>query len=189
MTSPGHRRQSGHEREVETLMRQRQDFYTLCPSCETRIPLTLAARLQASRHGTTCHCSACSNEWVCIHEWIYRELPSVASQPQISGLAREPVPGYGQHVLPDHAVPGLPQAAPGYAAPPMPRPHMLPTYQPPRPAVPAAESGLLPSAGQVSGQDQQASQPAPAPHAWSFERQASPEHQPSSGTLHDRIDR
>ena len=29
-------------------MRQRQDFYTLCPGCETKVKLTLAAKLQAA---------------------------------------------------------------------------------------------------------------------------------------------
>ena len=47
-------------------MQQRQDFYTLCPSCETRISLTLASRLQAARHGALCQCPSCANEWVCI---------------------------------------------------------------------------------------------------------------------------
>ena len=73
----------------------------------------------------------------------------------------------------------------------MPRPHMLPTYQPPQ------RVEQVPAAAQQQPVDQQAEQSsngplpqqAPAPHAWSFERQP----QATSGVLpsqsRDQLDR
>lgn len=85
-------------------MRFREDYYTLCPECDARISLTLAARLQATRLGSSCHCD-CGHEWVCIGEWVSRDQ-SVSAGP-------------------------APQIVPAGAPP---RPHLLPTYQPPAPA-------------------------------------------------------
>ena len=59
-------------------MRPRYDFYTFCPECETPMPLTLAAKLQASRGGRagcSCRCKGCQHEWISIQEWIFRNLP------------------------------------------------------------------------------------------------------------------
>lgn len=60
-------------------MRPRTDFYTHCPQCESKISLPLAAKLQASRAGAQCSCSKCQHEWICIQEWIYREMPATPS--------------------------------------------------------------------------------------------------------------
>lgn len=54
-------------------MRSKPSYYTVCPECENRISLTLAAKLQAGRSGTSCICSGCKHTWVCIQEWIINE--------------------------------------------------------------------------------------------------------------------
>ena len=71
---------------------QRQDFYTLCPGCETKVKLTLAAKLQAARAGCSCVCKSCKHEWVCIQEWIYRIEPIDHSRPVIAPNEHSPVP-------------------------------------------------------------------------------------------------
>ena len=71
---------------------QRQDFYTLCPGCETKVKLTLAAKLQAARSGCSCVCKSCKHEWVCIQEWIYRIEPIDHSRPVIAPNEHSPVP-------------------------------------------------------------------------------------------------
>lgn len=170
-------------------MRLRHDFYTLCPSCETRISLTLAARLQASRHGTTCHCPSCSNDWICIQEWIYRDTPSQMLQPQPSNMA-EMAPNYGQQSVPAYAAPATPVPAHTQAPAAMPRPHMLPTFQPPQrvqPPMPTAQQHVQPGIPQPA-QETPPSQPAPAPHAWSFERQPQATKQSASSSQYDRLD-
>lgn len=130
-------------------MRQRHDFYTLCPSCETRVSLTLAARLQAARHGTTCHCPSCQNEWNCIQEWVYRDAPDqFASQPMAALQSYEP------QQPATHAAPMTQHPAHTQSPAAMPRPHMLPTYQPPQhaqPPMPAAQQPVQPGAAASSG--------------------------------------
>ncbi|MFP6766494.1 MAG: hypothetical protein VB858_22885 [Planctomycetaceae bacterium] len=77
-------------------MRLRKDFYTLCPDCEARIMLTLAAQLQATRLGTSCLCE-CGHEWVSISEWIYRDsglLPEAASPFPSAPLPRPHLPEF-----------------------------------------------------------------------------------------------
>ncbi len=167
-------------------MRQRHDFYTLCPSCDTRITLTLAARLQAARHGTTCHCPSCQNEWNCIQEWVYRDAPNqFLSQPA-------PAPAAVQTYEPAQpATYGTPMTQhPAHTQTPsgLPRPHLLPTYQPPLHSQPAAQQQRPPGVPQ-SVQDAPPSQPAPAPHAWSFERQPQVAKQPAAPSPYDRFDR
>ena len=117
-------------------MRFREDFYTLCPECDARISLTLAARLQATRLGSSCQCK-CGHDWICISEWVYRD---------------EPV-----------APPAAPQVVSGPVSPGAPpRPHLLPTFQPPAHAAP-------PQAAQAHSQPEPASDGAgsvPLPHAF-----------------------
>ncbi|MHC4875964.1 MAG: hypothetical protein ACYTGL_05655 [Planctomycetota bacterium] len=164
-------------------MRQRQDFYTLCPSCETRIPVTLASRLQAARSGSSCRCPSCSNEWICIQEWIYRDSPAQSLPQQV------PVPNQyapAPVVQPVYAVPIDPHPAHTQGPAQMPRPHMLPTYQPPQ------RVEQTPAAAQQQPEhasNSQIPQQAPAPHAWSFERQpqATSDVQPSQ--RRDQLDR
>lgn len=148
-------------------MRHRQDFYTLCPGCETRVELTLAAKLQAARAGCSCECHTCSHEWVCIQEWVYRDEPIDHALPV---AAHQP----SQPAIPNHAA-SVPQAPPAtVAAAQPPRPH-LPTFQPPKPAAqpqPAASATEPHLAA-----DQPSEKPVPTPHAWSWERSAQ---QPSS---------
>lgn len=155
--------------KVET-MRHRQDFYTLCPGCETRVELTLAAKLQAARAGCSCECHTCRHEWICIQEWVYRDEPIDHTQPV---AAHQP----GQPALPSHAT-GAPQAPPAtVAAAQPPRPH-LPTFQPPQPAAPAAQQQPAASATEPHlAADQPSEKPVPTPHAWSWERSA--QQQPS----------
>ncbi len=165
-------------------MRHRHDFYTLCPSCETRVTLPLAARLQAARHGTTCRCPSCSNEWNCIQEWIYRDSADRLLQQQSAA------PAYGQQVPPAYVTPTVPHPAHTQGAVTMPRPHLLPTYQPPQrvqPPMPTAHQQMQPG---VTLPPQQAptSQPAPAPHAWSFERQPQSSMQSASPSPYGRRD-
>jgi hypothetical protein len=170
-------------------MRQRHDFYTLCPSCETRVSLTLAARLQAARHGTTCHCPSCQNEWNCIQEWIYRDTPNqFLSQPAVAPAA---VQAYEPQQPQTYAAPMTQHPAHTQTPAAMPRPHMLPTYQPPQhsqPQMPAAQQQMQPAMPQPA-QEAPPSQPAPAPHAWSFERQPQASKQTSGPSQYDRYDR
>lgn len=65
-------------------MRPREDFYTHCPQCETRLRITLAAKLQAGRAGSLCQCRKCNHEWVCIQEWMYRDLPTLQAAPRVA---------------------------------------------------------------------------------------------------------
>jgi hypothetical protein len=145
-------------------MRQRQDFYTLCPGCETKIELTLAAKLQSARSGCSCVCQSCKHEWVCIQEWVYRHESIDHSQPIAT---------------PQQVPTGYPQQTGGYQQTPPPtvvavqppRPH-LPTFQPPRPIAPAAQPQPVAMSGGDAyiAQDQASVNPVPAPHAWSWER-------------------
>ncbi|MBI1310011.1 hypothetical protein GC176_01800 [bacterium] len=170
-------------------MRQRQDFYTLCPSCETRISLPLAAKLQAARHGTSCHCPSCSNDWVCIQEWIYRDLPSQTLQQPVS-VPPQMAPAFAPPARPAYATPIDPHPAHIQTPAAMPRPHLLPTYQPPQriPQPAATAASQVPSSAQQTGLETPVSQPAPAPHAWSFERQPHVT-QPATPSTYDRFDR
>lgn len=148
-------------KKVET-MRQRQDFYTLCPGCETRVELTLAAKLQAARAGCSCECHTCKHEWVCIQEWIYRDEPLDHALPVAASQS-------SQSAIPDHAA-GLPRTPPATVATQPPRPH-LPTFQPPQPVAPSAQQQPAASAGEPHlAADQPSQKPVPAPHAWSWER-------------------
>lgn len=54
-------------------MRSNNSYFTMCPECDTHISLTLAAKLQAGRIGTSCICSRCEHTWICIQEWILTE--------------------------------------------------------------------------------------------------------------------
>ena len=123
-------------------MRSRIDFYTLCPECDARITLTLAAQLQATRRGTSCRCR-CGHDWTCISEWIYRSTPDAT----------------------DTALNLMPQAQPPAMSPP--RPYLLPTYQPPMPtAAPQQTVGDRPLS--IAQPHENHSQPSvPAPHAFS----------------------
>lgn len=152
-------------------MRHRQDFYTLCPSCETRIEMTLAANLQAARAGSSCRCHSCHHEWVCIQEWIYRREPVDSSQTVLPSTVSAPAP-----VEQVSEQPAQTQFAPMQP----PRPH-LPTFQPKQPIqTPAAinQSGIAgtapvsPGPGHSEPAEQPAASKIPAPHAWSFERQS-----------------
>ena len=150
------------------MMRQQQDFYTLCPGCEAKIELTLAAKLQAARSGCSCLCYSCEHEWVCIQEWIYRHESIDHSQP-ITAPQQHPM-GYPQQVG------GYQQPSPAtVAAAQPPRPH-LPTFQPPQPVAPAAHQQPAALAGGAPiTPDQPSQKPVPAPHAWSWERKAQPQ--------------
>lgn len=158
-------------------MRQRQDFYTLCPGCEAKVDLTLAAKLQAARAGCSCVCSSCEHEWVCIQEWIYRREPIDHSQPIAAPNEHPPItvqPETGQQQ--PAGFPHQPAAAVVTAQPP--RPH-LPTFQPPQPiAQPAHQQSTAQTTEQPIAPQQQDSPPVPAPHAWSWERK--PEQQSTS---------
>ena len=121
-------------------MRQRQDFYTLCPGCETKVKLTLAAKLQAARAGCSCVCKSCKHEWVCIQEWIYRVEPFDHSQPVIAPNEHSPVPT--QSSQPQTG--GVLQSPTTVTAAP-PRRH-LPTFQPPQPIAPPAHQQMAPLA-------------------------------------------
>jgi hypothetical protein len=127
-------------------MRFLEDFYTLCPECDSHLMLTLAARLQAARLGTSCHCE-CGHEWICISEWIYRTAPAPVSSPAITA----------------------PPVQPAAMSPP--RPYLLPTYQPPLPVAPQPAqqtSGVPAPATQATSADPNHGQtPVPAPHAFS----------------------
>jgi hypothetical protein len=148
-------------------MRQRHDFYTHCPGCETKGELTLAAKLQAARAGCSCVCRACHHEWVCIQEWIYRRESVDHSQPIITPE---------QPVALSHEYRGYAQTPPVAAMQP-PRPH-LPTFQPPQPIAHPSKPIEQPSQQQVAASnnsnllasDQPTVNPVPAPHAWSWER-------------------
>lgn len=122
------------------VMRQRMDYYTICPECESRVAVTHPARLQAGRNGTSCVCVSphCSHEWICIQEWIYRN-----SLVTPRAIVAAPAPAPLMH-------PG------GGMAPP--RPH-LPTFQPPQ-----SMPGSVPATADAPAQS------VPAPHAWSWER-------------------
>jgi hypothetical protein len=163
-------------------MRQRQDFYTLCPSCETSVELTLAAKLQAARAGCSCACHSCQHEWVCIQEWIYRHESIDLSQPIVTAQPIAPVQQPAQ----------VPQQVGGYqhtppatvAAIQPPRPH-LPTFQPPQPiAQPAQQQPVQQQPATLAvdvpvASDQQNVAQVPAPHAWSWERKAQEQPSPS----------
>ena len=152
-------------------MRQRQDFYTLCPGCETKVELTLAAKLQAARAGCSCVCASCEHEWVCIQEWIYRRDPIDHSQPITAPNEHPPIAAQPQ------SSGSLQQPTTTSAAAQPPRPH-LPTFQPPQPIAPPAHQQPTPLASQLPvAPEQQNSPPVPAPHAWSWERKA--EQQPA----------
>ena len=163
-------------------MRQRQDFYTLCPGCDSKVELTLAAKLQAARAGCSCACPSenCKHEWVCIQEWIYRVEPIDHSKPVMAPNEHPPVTAPSQ---PSQEPFGQPQSgdfrqppATTVAAAQPPRPH-LPTYQPPQPIAPPAQQ--QPTQQQAAQTPQQPdSPPVPAPHAWSWERKT--EQQPAS---------
>jgi len=113
-------------------MRLRKDFFTLCPECESRISLTLAAQLQATRLGTSCLCE-CGHEWVCISEWIYRDngfLPE-AELPRTPGVLPRPhLPVFQPPTLPAIAQSpaGLPRRVEESSAvqSPIPLPHVIP---------------------------------------------------------------
>lgn len=124
-------------------MRSRIDFYTLCPECDARITLTLAAQLQATRRGTSCRCR-CGHDWTCISEWIYRITPDAS----------------------DAAVDMTPQAQPPAMSPP--RPYLLPTYQPPMPiAAPQQTVGGRSPLSVSQPHGNQGPLPVPSPHAFS----------------------
>lgn len=153
-------------------MRQRHDFYTLCPGCEAQIELTLAAKLQSARAGCSCSCNLCKHEWVCIQEWIYRHESLDLSQPvhfpqQHSAVSSQQA---GGHVVPAANVP-----EPAVTPMQPPRPH-LPTFQPPQPAgQPVQQNPVLqqPAVSSIDGPAPAEEQNrVPAPHAWSWERQA-----------------
>ena len=154
-------------------MRERHDFYTLCPSCETKVELTLAANLQAARAGTSCQCGSCHHEWVCIQEWIYRHESADLRQP-LQAPAQPTVTTQEHNGYSQSPATGVPAMQP-------PRPH-LPTFQPAQPvhqtqAAPATPSATNASLGHIAPlQQQPSSNPIPAPHAWSWERQA--KHEP-----------
>ncbi|NQV26973.1 MAG: hypothetical protein HQ518_21700 [Rhodopirellula sp.] len=156
-------------------MRPRQDFYTLCPSCETRVELTLAAKLQSARAGCMCHCQSCKHEWVCIQEWIYRRESIDHSQPIATP---HQYPAAAPAVQPQAT--GFPQASPAtIAAVQPPRPH-LPTFQPPQPIAPMVHQQPVAQTSEVPVSiDQPTSKPVPAPHAWSWERKTVSQPSPS----------
>lgn len=112
-------------------MRPRIDFYTLCPKCEAKVPLTLASKLQAGRAGCSCACGACKNEWICIQEWIYRSqlAPLPIAMPPASPVISQPFPQpvvHGPQSVPRPHLPlGGPVMAPQYAASgsSLPQPH------------------------------------------------------------------
>lgn len=156
-------------------MRQRQDFYTLCPSCETKVKLTLAAKLQAARAGCSCVCSSesCKHEWVCIQEWIYRVEPIDHSQPVLAPNDHPPV----QTQAHQPQTGGFLQQPTHVAASQPPRPH-LPTFQPPQPIAPPAYQQQAPVASDApEPAEQPNATPVPPPHAWSWERKT--EQQPA----------
>lgn len=139
-------------------MRPREDFYTHCPQCETRLKLTLATKLQAGRAGSLCNCRKCNHEWVCIQEWIYREVPGMPA------ATRPPLPSIQMPI----AQPLMPMVQP-VETNVVPRPHLF--GQPA--AMPAA------AAAQPAAQGHSA---VPQPHiqAWSWERAATPRTQATS---------
>jgi hypothetical protein len=161
-------------------MRQRQDFYTLCPGCETKVELTLAAKLQAARAGCSCICQSCEHEWVCIQEWIYRVEAIDHSQPVLAPNEHPPVPT--QFSQPQAG--GFLQPTPTAATTQPPRPH-LPTFQPPQPIGPPAHQQQAPVASDVpTPVEQPNAAPVPAPHAWSWERKSEPQPAPQQNSQH-----
>ena len=167
-------------------MRQRQDFYTLCPSCETKVNLTLAAKLQAARAGCSCVCTSesCKHEWVCIQEWIYRVEPIDHSKPVLAPNEHPPVPTQAHQ---PHSGGFLQQPTPVAVSQP-PRPH-LPTFQPPQPIAPPAHQQQTPVASNApEPAEPPNATPVPPPHAWSWERkteqQPAPQQNPQSGYGH-----
>ncbi len=159
-------------------MRQRQDFYTLCPGCETKVKLTLAAKLQAARAGCMCVCQSCEHEWVCIQEWIYRAETIDHSRPITAPNEHPPVTAQPHTGEPQST--GFPQQpATTVAAMQPPRPH-LPTFQPPQPiAAPPHHQSV--SQAPVTPEPQNVP-PVPAPHAWSFERKAEQQSAPQQNS-------
>jgi hypothetical protein len=137
----------------DSVMSQRHDYCTICPECESRMPLTLSAQLQAGRTGTSCVCpsSECEHEWVCIQEWIFRD-----AQTSPANAMRQP----------DTIALQSPPASVAPARMP------LPTYQPPQP-TPLPQT---PSAAPMADHAQQSS--VPAPHAWSWELVTQHQHAP-----------
>ncbi|MDA1163502.1 MAG: hypothetical protein O3B13_10395 [Planctomycetota bacterium] len=144
-------------------MRQRHDFYTLCPGCETKVELTLAAKLQAARAGCSCVCHACQHEWVSIQEWIYRRESVDLSQPIMTPEQPAALPHeYRSHMQTP--------SAPAVTAMQPPRPH-LPTFQPPQPiSQPPQQQVAASENSNLLSSDQPVVNPVPAPHAWSWER-------------------
>ena len=157
-------------------MRQRHDFYTHCPSCENKVELTLAAKLQAARAGCSCVCSSCKHEWVSIQEWIYRREAIDHSQPVTAPNEHPPITAQPQSGQPQSGG-FLQQPATTVASTQPPRPH-LPTFQPPQPLAPPTHQLPATLAGPAPFRpEQHVSPPVPAPHAWSWERKD--EHQPA----------
>jgi hypothetical protein len=172
-------------------MRSHSHFYTLCPSCEQRLDLTLAIKLQAARSGTSCWCSNCATEWICIQEWVFRDLPRDEVASQEMTRQHKGLPATTQWTLRQTPAVGIPQQL----SPP--RPH-LPTFQPPQHSSPVFASqapaahqvmptnqsgafltgqppqspaiGQQPGAGESSMGGQGQTHAVPRPHAWSWER-------------------
>ena len=153
-------------------MRQRLDFYTLCPGCDAKLELTLAAKLQAARAGCSCICQSCDHEWVCIQEWIYRREPIDHSQPIAAPNEHPPVST--QPAQPQSQ--GILQQPATVAAVQPPRPHLT-TFQPPQPIAPPTHQQQAPIASGTPV-DQSNARPVPAPHAWSWERTVEPQPAP-----------
>jgi hypothetical protein len=144
---------------------QRQDFYTLCPGCETKVKLTLAAKLQAARSGCSCVCKSCKHEWVCIQEWIYRIEPIDHSRPVIAPNEHSPVPTQssqpqtGDFLQSPTTVTAAPRVGTcQHSSHRNPSLHRLINRWHHLPAIPPEPA------------EQPIAQPVPAPHAWSWER-------------------
>lgn len=136
-------------------MSQQKSHLTHCPHCEKKIGVTLSARLQSGRAGSSFICDACEHEWVCIQEWIYLETPREAAP--VLSPHQAIIPGSQQHQ-------GIPEtAAPTQIQPP--RPH-LPTFQPPRPAT---HQPTLQQTHESPPPQQPQQHQLPMPHAWSFQ--------------------
>jgi hypothetical protein len=176
----------------DRIMRSMQSYFTMCPECDSRISMTLAAKLQAGRIGTSCICSQCKHTWICIQEWILSEL--IASPPPAAASFQPhvPAPHFQQQTM---GQPGSSSVQPGMSNQHMGQratPH-LPTYQPSTLANSQAANQFdqppavnQQSVSQPAGNQPSISQPAVNQPAGSQPIQHPPMHQsqqpmPSSG--------
>jgi hypothetical protein len=135
-------------------MRTKTSYYTMCPECESRISISLAAKLQATRIGTSCICSQCNYDWICIQEWILSEGSNSSigmTQPLGSSSSQAPAPHFQQQATPQHQAfyansqgqPGAPHLPTFQPTSLMQQPQQLPSNQSPQYREPFSQGGLV----------------------------------------------